>query len=115
MVTVTMLQQGGRTIGFDSNGHANHGEAGEDIVCSAISALTQTCCLGLVQILGMQEGKHLACSIDEAEGIHCVLADDTRGERLDRAEPAFVPFSFENVFNHGSRPSFHSRVVSKIA
>ena len=90
MVTVTMLQQGGRTVGFTSTGHANHGEAGNDIVCSAISALTQTCCLGLIQVLGLKEGKELALSIDEAEGIHCVLADDTRGERLDRAELLFL-------------------------
>ena len=90
MVTVTMLQQGGRTVGFTSTGHANHGEAGNDIVCSAISALTQTCCLGLVEVVGLKEGKDLACSIDDAEGIHCVLADDTRGERLDRAELLFL-------------------------
>ncbi|PKM41485.1 MAG: ribosomal-processing cysteine protease Prp [Firmicutes bacterium HGW-Firmicutes-9] len=90
MVTVTMLQQGGRTVGFTSTGHANQGEAGEDIVCSAISALTQTCCLGLVQVVGLKEGESLAVSIDETEGIHCVLADDTREERLDRAELLFL-------------------------
>ena len=90
MVTVSMLQQGGRTVGFASTGHANHGEAGEDIVCSAISALTQTCCLGLVEVVGLKEGKDLVYSIDDAEGIHCVLADDTRGERLDRAELLFL-------------------------
>ena len=90
MVTVTMLQQGGRTVGFTSTGHANHGEAGKDIVCSAISALTQTCCLGLVEVVGLKEGKDLVYSIDDAEGIHCVLADDTRGERLDRAELLFL-------------------------
>ena len=90
MVTVTMLRNGGRTLGFISSGHANHGEAGEDIVCSAISALTQTCCLGLVQVVGLKEGKDLVCSIDGSEGIHCVLADDTRGERLDRAELLFL-------------------------
>lgn len=90
MVTVTMLLKGGRTVGFTSTGHANHGEAGEDIVCSAISALTQTCCLGLVQVVGLKEGEDLAISIGETEGIHCVLAGDTRGERLDRSELLFL-------------------------
>ncbi len=85
-----MLQQGGRTVGFTSTGHANHGEAGGDIVCSAISALTQTCCLGLIQVVGLKEGKELVYSIDEDEGIHCVLADDTHGEQLDRAELLFL-------------------------
>ena len=89
MVTVTMLHKGGNTVGFTSTGHANHGEAGEDIVCSAISALTQTCCLGLTEVIGLKAGKQLVYSIDDAEGIHCVLADDTRGEQLDRAELLF--------------------------
>ena len=90
MVTVTMLQQGGRTVGFTSAGHANHGEAGEDIVCSAISALTQTCYLGLIQVIGLKEGEHFAVSIDEAEGMHCVLAGDTRGKQLEQAELLFL-------------------------
>ena len=83
MVTVTMLRKDARTVGFISNGHANHGEAGEDIVCSAISALTQTCCLGLVEVIGLKEGKDLVYSIDDAEGIHCVLADDTLFATVD--------------------------------
>ena len=90
MVTVTMLQQSGRTVGFTSTGHAFHGEAGKDVVCSAISVLTQTCCLGLTDVIGLKEGKELVYSIDDEEGIHCVLADDTREERLDRAELLFL-------------------------
>ena len=89
MVTVTMLRKHGRTVGFTSTGHANCGEAGEDIVCSAISALTQTCYLGLVQVVGLKEGAQVAISIDETKGMTCVLADDTRGEQLDRAELLF--------------------------
>ena len=90
MVTVTMLRKEKRTVGFTSTGHANHGEAGEDIVCSAISALTQTCCLGLTEVIGLKAGKQLVYSIDEDEGIHCVLADDTHGEQLNRAELLFL-------------------------
>ena len=85
-----MLRRGGRTVGFSSAGHAGFGEAGEDIVCSAICALTQTCYLGLVGVVGLKEGEDLACSIGESEGMHCVLAGDTRGERLDRAELLFL-------------------------
>ena len=90
MVTVSMLQQGGRTVGFTSTGHANHGEAGEDIVCSAISALTQTCYLGLVRVVGLKEGTQVVVSIDETKGMSCVLAGDTRGEQLDKAELLFL-------------------------
>ena len=77
-------------MGFTSAGHADCGEAGEDIVCSAISALTQTCYLGLVQVVGLKEGEQVAVSIDEAKGMTCVLAGDTRGEQLDKAELLFL-------------------------
>ena len=90
MVTLTMLCKDGRTVGFTSTGHAGYGEAGEDIVCSAISALTQTCYLGLTQVVGLREGEELAVSIDERNGMSCVLAGDTRGERLDKAELLFL-------------------------
>ncbi len=85
-----MLHSRGRTVGFQSTGHAGYGKAGEDIVCSAISALTQTCFLGLVQVVGLKEGEELAVSIDETKGMSCVLAGDTRGERLDKAELLFL-------------------------
>ena len=85
-----MLQKGGNTVGFISTGHADYGEAGEDIVCSAISALTQTCYLGLVQVVGLKEGDDLAVSIDETEGMTCVLAGDTRGTQLEKAELLFL-------------------------
>ena len=90
MVTVTMLRKQGRTVGFLSAGHAGCGVAGEDIVCSAISALTQTCYLGLVQVVGLKEGAQVAVSIDETKGMTCVLADDTSGEQLEKAELLFL-------------------------
>lgn len=85
-----MLQKQGRTVGFTSAGHANCGEAGEDIVCSAISALTQTCYLGLVRVAGLKEGEDVFVSIDETEGMTCVLAGDTRGEQQNKAELLFL-------------------------
>ena len=33
----------GRVIGFLCAGHAAYAEAGQDIVCSAVSVLTETC------------------------------------------------------------------------
>ena len=90
MVTVTMLRKNGRTVGFLSTGHAGYGEAGEDIVCSAISALTQSCYLGLTQVVGLKEGEQLSVSIDEKKGMSCVLAGDTRGEQMEKAELLFL-------------------------
>ena len=90
MVTVTMLRKQGRTVGFLSTGHAGCGVAGEDIVCSAISALTQTCYLGLVRVVGLKEGESLSASIDETSGMTCVLAGDTSEEQRKQAELLFL-------------------------
>ena len=90
MVTVTMLCKQGHTVGFISSGHAGYGKAGEDIVCSAISALTQTCYLGLVRVVGLKEGESLLTKIDESSGMTCVLTGDTREEQRKQAELLFL-------------------------
>ena len=69
MIAVYMLQKGGHTVGFEAAGHAMFREAGSDIVCSAVSALTQTAVLGLTELLELE----LDLSIDEEEGICCRL------------------------------------------
>ena len=38
MTTVTFHTEGNRIIGFDSQGHSGYAEAGEDIVCAAITS-----------------------------------------------------------------------------
>ena len=88
MVTVTMLHRNGRTAGFLSTGHAGYGEAGEDLVCSAISALTQTCLLGLTDVIGLS-GRQLEWSVDDEKGITCILSCDTDEEQQQKAELLF--------------------------
>lgn len=90
MVTVTMLRQKGRTVGFTSAGHAGCGEAGEDLVCSAVSAVTQTCLLGLTDVLGLKLGGQVAYEIDDVKGITCILSGDTDEEQFGKAELLFL-------------------------
>lgn len=40
----------GNFSGFEAKGHAGGGEAGFDIYCAAISAITQTACIGLEDV-----------------------------------------------------------------
>ena len=50
--TVTFLKRSdGAPIGYRANGHSGYAEAGADIVCAAISALTQTTLNGLKNVL----------------------------------------------------------------
>ena len=53
---------------FEIKGHANASEYGEDIVCSAISVLGQTCIIGLMEVAFISvkhriEPGHLTCEI----------------------------------------------------
>lgn len=80
MITVTLLQRGGRICGFTSSGHANHGEYGSDLVCSAVSAITQTCVIGIAEVLKLDAD----ISVDEIDGIRCKLlshADEAQREK----------------------------------
>lgn len=76
-----MLRQGGVLVGFEASGHADAGEAGCDIVCSAVSALTQTAVLGLQQRLQLPVG----VSIEEGY-LYCVLGQDIPKERYEQAQ-----------------------------
>ncbi len=53
---------------FDISGHAHADEPGKDIVCAAVSALSQTTLLGLREVAGIEtahkiEHGYLNCSI----------------------------------------------------
>ena len=49
MTTITVYSTAGHVTGFEAKGHSGYAAAGEDIVCAAVSALTQTAYLGLVE------------------------------------------------------------------
>jgi len=74
MITVEVFRgTGGHICGFRARGHAGYGEYGEDIVCAAVSAITQTAVLGLLQHL------QLPVRLKQADGyLECLLGDDER-------------------------------------
>lgn len=47
MTTVVITHEGGFITGFTATGHTGYAEEGEDIVCAAVSAITQTAMMGL--------------------------------------------------------------------
>lgn len=57
---ITIIERKKDPIGFVVYGHANSAVRGEDIVCSAVSAVTQTALLGLL--------KHCVVSYAHREG-----------------------------------------------
>ena len=52
MIRVTLRTQGECITGFDVKGHAGYAEAGQDIVCAAVSVLTTTCVNALETVAG---------------------------------------------------------------
>ena len=54
MIRVVLLTRDGALCGFVSAGHAGYGEYGTDIVCAAVSALTQTCVNALESVAGVK-------------------------------------------------------------
>src|SRR5690625_4590181 len=60
----------GAIVGFFASGHAEYAPKGEDIVCAAVSALTQTALLGLQHHIGIA----VEVTIDDDAGeLHCTL------------------------------------------
>ena len=49
MTKIAFIHSEGVLVGFDAHGHTGYADAGEDIVCAAVSALTQA------TVIGMQE------------------------------------------------------------
>lgn len=51
MIKICIETDGYKFIGYNIFGHANFAPKGKDIVCSAVSSITQTTLLGLNEIL----------------------------------------------------------------
>lgn len=63
MITVIIKRHSGSITGFEAFGHAYSGEAGNDLICAAVSAILQTARLGLSEYLKISMG----VSIEEGE------------------------------------------------
>jgi hypothetical protein len=77
MTSVTFFRQEGRLVGFRASGHTGYAEAGEDIVCAAVSALCQTAVLGVQRVIGLP--------VVETEDESAPLLELLLEERFDQA------------------------------
>lgn len=82
MIKAVMFLHKNRYVGYYITGHAGFSEYNKDIVCSAVSALTQTVLIGLTEKLKIKTDS----SIFE-EGTMFVLVDVNSSEMLlDKAD-----------------------------
>lgn len=74
----------GAVKGFMVKGHAGMAEKGRDIVCAAVSILTQTTVLGIVRYLGLQP------EVKRRKGyLTCMFPE---GDKMTEAEPVQAIF-----------------------
>lgn len=50
MTTIKIFKNKGEIVAFEISGHSGYAKSGHDIVCSAISSISQTTCLGIVKV-----------------------------------------------------------------
>ena len=61
MTTITFYKSEGHYYGFEEQGHTGYGESGEDILCSALSAMTML----IINAIEVTYGSSVDYSIDE--------------------------------------------------
>ena len=83
MTTITVFREMEGTLsGFDSQGHTGYASAGEDIVCAAVSALTQGTLNGLINVLKAP----VTYEIDETDARLCVRLGDVPQDKRAGAQ-----------------------------
>lgn len=77
MTNVTILKREHKIYGFIVSGHSGYSKEGSDIVCSAISSLAQSVCVGLENVLNLKPG------IKIKDGyLECVMKDNYLNENV---------------------------------
>ena len=86
--TVTFLKRSdGALIGYTACGHSGYAEAGADIVCAAISALTQTTLNGLKNVL---KAPVMFDQDDDGAFIEAKLTPEATEEQVQQAQLLLV-------------------------
>ena len=54
MIKILVIKQNNEIIAIEATGHSGYAEEGHDIVCSAVSVLTQNLAQGLSEVVGIK-------------------------------------------------------------
>ena len=82
--TVTFLKRSdGALLGYRANGHSGYAESGADIVCAAISALTQTTLNGLKNVL---KAPVMFDQDDDGAFIEAILTPEASEDQIRQAQ-----------------------------
>lgn len=90
MTRVTIYKnKRGSIVGYEVDGHADYDEYGKDIVCAAISVLSQTALIALNKVCGIDESD-IKYDIDEEKGhLSVAIPDNLTKEKRLKADIVF--------------------------
>ena len=100
MTRATFFQRGALLAGVSIAGHAGYAQAGRDIVCSAISAVSHMTALGLCEVMGLR------VQAEAADGDVQILVDEAD---LTAAQPMLRTLEKELQAIHDQYPD-HIRI-----
>lgn len=76
MTNVKIFKNKSNIIGFSVSGHSGYKSQGSDIICSAISSLSQSVCVGLENVLNLnpeikidENNAYLSCFVKEEQAL----------------------------------------------
>ena len=73
-------------MGLEISGHTGYARAGKDILCAAISGMSQSCMLGITNVLGI---KAKVTRDDNSGYLKIELPSNLRSEKLNDAQILF--------------------------
>jgi len=82
MITVLVKIDNGIIREFSMNGHANYADNGSDIVCSAVSAVTNLTLIGLAEKLNID----IQVESSESGYLKCEIPTDISQDKLDKSQ-----------------------------
>ncbi len=59
MINIVFKQKEDYIVAFNINGHSGYAEEGYDIICSAVSALSQSVVIGIEEVLNIKVNYHM--------------------------------------------------------
>lgn len=124
MITIKFSFRDKKPLGFESAGHSGSAEAGQDIICAAISAVLQGALLGLVHYLPQGFDYTL-----ESGYLHCRLEDQDLSEATEAIlktailavlnialqYPEYISFSIQGLADWSNKPDYSKKNYEKLS
>lgn len=86
MIKIKILKKDNKIYGFEISGHSGYSQIGSDIVCSAVSSIALTTCLGITKVLKINSQIE---KDDEKGYLKLVLEKNTKNKDLLNAQILF--------------------------